>query len=376
MVSLSDFLFFSVHVCDGFVFSVVFCYTCYTTAMASLYSRARSPYWWIAFYDATGKRRCESTGKRLDSVKETREARQLRASKEVAEMNAPASERSTHDLGKWVQPWITSRFAQQANTLESYTLTWNHLKGFLDLKSIRAAEQIRREHCYEYLEHRQRKVCRNTAIHDLVVLRLILNEAVKRGWITQNPAAKLGLKKDTPKLKPEITAQEAAIIEENLRNLPERMQIAWKIAWAQGCRLAETALPLSDVDLKKGLITFTQKGNRRHTTRLHPDLTPLFRKLKREKKTRTWEFSRNASRDWARVFKSLGLPHLTFHSTRVTVITKMARSGKVNEQQAMRFIGHASEQVHLIYQRLKTSDLDSCLEALGAPSLKGKPKKP
>jgi len=352
--------------------------------MASLYQRARSPYWWIQWVDATGKRKLESTGCRINSVSDTRLARQKRAQKEVIEQSDRPSARKERDLSVWVHKWIASRYAKQPHTLESYTLTWVHLLRFLESKDICSADGIRREHSFEYLEWRQspkgrapgskENVCRNTAIHDLVVLRLVLNEAVKRTWIVANPASKLGLKRDAPAEKPEFTEEQAKIVLAALPTLPDWMEISWKIAWHQGCRLAETSLPLKDVNLKRELITFTLKGGKRHTTRLNPALKPLFVKLIKEKKAVTWEFSRNASRDWSRVFKSLGMEGIGFHSTRVTVITKMARSGAVNEQQAMRFIGHASEQVHAIYQRLNTTDLDSCIDAL-TPS-KGKRRKP
>lgn len=331
--------------------------------MSCLYKRPDSPYWWVKFTDASGKVRQESTGCRYASVAETRKARSVRAEKEIVEREAAPKERNERRLKIWVQPWISGRYAKQKHTLESYNIAWGHLLRFFTTKGVTGAEGVRREHCFEYLEVRQREgACRNTAIHDLVVLRVVLFEAVARGWIVANPASKLGLKKDAPTEKREFTDKEAEII--FAAKLPEWAQISWAIAWYQGCRLAETSLPLDDVDLKRGLITLTLKGGKRHTTRLHPKLNPLFTKLKKAKAQRTWEFTRNASRDWARIFKRLGFEGVGFHSTRVTAITKMARSGKVNEQQAMRFIGHASEQVHQIYQRLKTSDLDSCVEAL------------
>jgi hypothetical protein len=165
--------------------------------MASLYKRTRSPFWWVAYFDPSGRRKCESTGFRFDSVKETRSARHDPATKEMEEMKAPASERSRHELGRWVQLWIDSSYAMQPHTLESYTLTWKKLLAFFEANRVFTAEQIRREHCFKYLDWRQQGgACRNTAIHDLVVLRVILNEAVKREWITGNPVSKLGLRKD------------------------------------------------------------------------------------------------------------------------------------------------------------------------------------
>lgn len=303
---------------------------------------------------------------------ETREARKKKAEKEVIERNAAPSERNDRHLSKWVQPWITSTYIKQEQTLESYSLAWKWLLEFFTLKGIRTAEQIRREHCHEYLNWRQgiengvkirEGAGRNTAIHDLVILRKILNEAVAMTWIVTNPAAKLGLKKDAPHQKQEFSDVQLAIIWRKLPTLPEWAQISWRIAWAQGCRLAETSFPLRDVDFKNNTVTLTLKGGKRHTTALNPTIKLLLQNLKRKKKTVTWNFTRNASRDWSRIFKNLGIEGMTFHSTRVSAITRLARAG-INEQQTMRFIGHSSEQVHAIYQRLKASDLTACTDAL------------
>ena len=72
----------------------------------------------------------------------------------------------------------------------------------------------------------------------------------------------------------------------------------------------------------------------------------------------TYEMTAQRARNWHRFFRRIGLPHLSFHCTRVTVITRLARAG-VPEQQAMRFIGHATLEVHRIYQKLKPGDLSS-----------------
>ena len=334
--------------------------------MASIYRRKDSKYWWVKWFDASGRVRQESTGLRIDSVAETREARRLRAQREAEELRAPREDRNQKLLDRWVPRWLGTRFAKQPNTLESYLGAWNHLFGFFKSRDLLIADRIRREHCFEYLEKRIKAASRNTAIHDLAILRLILNEAVRRNWIDKNPASALRLKKDIPSERPEITEAERILIEKALKKKPDWMKVSWAIAWHQGCRLAETSVPLKDVDLKNRMITFTIKGGRRHTTRLHPDLVPLFNRLKREKKKVTWDFRRSASRDWSRFFKKIGLGHLTFHSTRVTVITRLARSGTVNEQMAMRFIGHCSSEIHAIYQRLQAVDLDGCLDALKA----------
>jgi integrase len=321
--------------------------------------------------DDTGHLFSESTGKRWDSVQQSREAKKLRAAKEVEERTAPPRERSERELNAWVPRWLASTYKSQENTLESYLGAFESLMNFLEEHKVRSASQITRKMCFDYIDWRQLKenggigegACRNTAIHNLRVLRLILNEAINREHILKNPASKMGLKPDAAAEKPEITAAQRAAVEAS--PLPDWQRISWAIAINQGCRLAETSLPLSDVDFTNDTITFTIKGKRRHTTKLVPDLKPLLQELKDTGCHLTWgPFHRNASRDWSRTLEDLGMP-FTFHSTRVTVITKLARAG-VNEQQAIRFIGHCSSEVHAVYTRLKVDDLGACVQALSA----------
>lgn len=337
--------------------------------MAFLYKRARSPYWWIRYLDDTGHTISESTGKRWDSVQQSREAKQIRAAKEVMERAAPPKERSERELSSWVPRWLATTYKSQENTLEAYLGAFGSLMRFFGEQNVRSASQITRAMCFDYIDWRQRKenggtgdgACRNTALHNLRILRIILNEAIEREHIKKNPASKMGLKPDAPAEKHEITEEQRAVVESS--NLTDWQRISWAIAINQGCRLAETSLPLSDVDFANDTITFTLKGKRRFTTKLMPDLKPMLQKLKDSGCHLTWgPFHRNASRDWSRHLESLGMP-FTFHSTRVTVITKLARAG-VNEQQAIRFIGHCSSEVHAIYTRLKVDDLGACVKAL------------
>jgi hypothetical protein len=332
--------------------------------MAFLYKRARSPFWWIRYLDDTGHPVSESTGKRWDSVQQSREARKIRATKEVGERSAPPRERGERDLKTWVPAWMASTYKSQENTLESYLGAFATLMTFFEERNVRSASQITRKMCFDFLEWRIEGGCsRNTAILNLRILRLILNEAVAREHILKNPASKMGLRPDSVKEKPEITDAQRQIVE--AARLSDWQRISWAIAIHQGCRLAETSLPLSAVDLENDTITFTIKGNRRHTTRLMPALKPMLQQLKDDGCHVTWgPFHRNASRDWSRTLKDLGMP-FTFHSTRVTVITRLARAG-VNEQQAIRFIGHCSSEVHAVYTRLKVDDLGACVKALSA----------
>lgn len=342
--------------------------------MAFLYKRARSPYWYIRYLDEAGRKISESTGMRLDSVNETREARKLRATREVIERSAAPRERGERDLRNWVPRWLASSYKNQETTLEAYLGAFEGLMTYFESLNVSTASQITRKMCFDYIDWRQlrkkgdidAKTGRNTAIQHLRILRLILNEALAREHITANPAAKMGLKPDAAAEKSEITEEQRTQVEASLT--ADWQKVSWAIAIRQGCRLAETALPLSDIDFENDTITFTIKGRRRHTTRLIPDLKPILLDLKEKGHKWTWgPYRRNASRDWSRHLKRVGMP-FTFHSTRVTVITKLARAG-VNEQQAIRFIGHCSSEVHQIYTKLRVCDLDACAVALSLSPL-------
>jgi integrase len=89
----------------------------------------------------------------------------------------------------------------------------------------------------------------------------------------------------------------------------------------------------------------------------------LIDELKKQKATHTCILPKMAAKEWHFFFKEVGLPHLSFHSTRVTVVTKMARAG-INQQQAMRYVGHASETVHRVYQRLTALDVAGVTQAV------------
>jgi integrase len=147
------------------------------------------------------------------------------------------------------------------------------------------------------------------------------------------------------------------------------MTITFEIAVHQGCRLTETQLPLTSVDLRANTIRFTGKGRngvpKVFTTALHPGLRPLMLQLVDAGAVVTCTHPKMSSVHWFKFLNEIGLGHLCFHCTRVTVITRLARAG-VPIQQAMRFVGHSSEQVHAIYQKLKSDDLSACTSALAS----------
>jgi site-specific recombinase XerD len=121
----------------------------------------------------------------------------------------------TQDMIVWVPEWFRVRYSNSPLTLTKYLESWHAISVFFEERRIRRAEQVRREDVISFVEWRQqptnggvRAASRNTALHDLKVLRAILYEALRRGWANQNVAARLGLRSDKLREKPEFTQEQ------------------------------------------------------------------------------------------------------------------------------------------------------------------------
>lgn len=336
--------------------------------MASLFKRNGSPNWWISFRDK-GKRKHRSTRFRYDIGADTRKAREECARLTYEEhKHAAISEDSRFET--WVPDFMERRYGGKVRTRERYETAWRNWLLYFDKLGIASPVEITYQHIIGYIKWRRDpketgvyKCGRNTAIMEIKFLGLVLQEAIRLGFIVTNLARGLGLTKDKPAVKPEITTDEERRIREELPNWPEWMQVAFEISMATGCRLRETVLDFREIDFQSGIIHFTQKGDRPHSTILPPELVPLFKRLKAKGRKTTLDMPARPSKDWRRFFRSLGMPHLCFHCCRVTVVTRLARAG-VSERLAMRFVGHASSTIHRVYTRLQVDDLQACVEAL------------
>lgn len=334
--------------------------------MASLYRRRDSPFLWLK-RRAGGKVVSESTGLRWAFPAEARQARARRAAAEVEER---ATGRMRGDWA-WVDGWLTLRYAASPPTLRRARDHWRCLLAFLGEASVHAPAAVTREACLAFAEWRQvkrtgfRRASLNAALQELSFLGLVLDEAIRRQLASTNPARKLGIRKSPPPEKPALTEAQIRRVEKELgrKEWPGWMRVAWIIACAQGCRLRETGIPLDAIDEKRGTITFGKTKTVPFTTALHPRVAALKRELAATGATVTCAVPENASELFAKVFHRLGMKGVTFHSTRVTVVSRLARAG-VSQSQAMRFVGHASPTVHRIYQRLGVEDLGACLRAL------------
>ncbi len=353
----------------------------------SVYQRGKRPTWYVA-YDCPvrGCRVNESSGHRIDAVNSKLLAYAYAREKSFSGI-AHGEHRDHEHWEAWAENWLRGRYRQQAKTLTSYLGAWKHLSFFLRQRNIVRPRQLQYQDIVDFVHWREsqvkkksrRKVSRNTALHNVKVLSRLMREAVRRGYAQGNPCVKLNddVPADRPPEKPEFTDAQIALVRRELARRAKLgrpsdwMAIAFEIALHQGCRLSATQIPMERIDFARGTITFHEKGGKQFTAPMHPGLRPLLERLRDEGRTVTCTLPFHAPRNFTRVMRAIGLPH-TFHSTRVTVITRMAR-GDITEQKAMAYVFLSDWATNEIYTKLKPQDVSGVPAALALPALSPAP---
>jgi len=331
--------------------------------MASLTKKADSPFWQLKWKSPTGWKRT-TTALRHDDPNDTAKAHELRAKAEAAEYRESAP--ATQGWG-WVEAFFAS-CGSQPRTIERYAGGWRWVQLFLSDQRI-GLTAIRYHHVHKYIEWRVgrkkktgKRAGRNTAIQEVKILAMVMGEAVRREMIPANPLAELKLRRDPAPKKRAFTDDEITRCRAALATCPDWMQIAFEISLCTGCRLSDTRIPLSSIDLDSTPPTMTfpvPKGGpeKAFSIPIPTQLLPMFRKMKRDKRAFTFDaFPFQPSRRWQQFFEVVGIEGVCFHCLRVTKITRMRREG-VPREVAMRLVNHSSELIHQLYDRHQVRDL-------------------
>ena len=271
----------------------------------------------------------------------------------------------------WVPSYLRTRYGANERTAVVYAKEWISIREFLDLRGITGPDMLDRQAAYDYCDWRssQKKhksgklVSKNTALMELKLLALLMDEAVKMGIAEANPIRRLGIKSVDPAMKPEISTEEEAMIRQSLRSEPDWMAIAFHVGISTGLRWGNCAIradqvrwPLDDILIDK------PKGGRKREFAI-----PIYDSVRSE-----LEAMRDAGRRalftvppkdleiiglvWRRFFDRIGLPGHCFHCTRVTFISRGMRAG-IPEHVMMRMVNHGSRLVSRIYQRWTHEDV-------------------
>lgn len=337
--------------------------------MASLFKMSGKPFWYLR-HKVGGDWKKSSTGLRHDDPNETAKAQELRALAEAKEYR----ESPAVSVGwGWVEPFLsTSGIAPRS--VERYTGAWRWVMMFLAEQRI-DVHGVRYAHVSEYIDWRVgrkkktgKRAGRNTAIQEVKILAMVMNEAVRRGLVTANPLVALKLRRDEVPKKRVFTDEEIDRCRVALAGCPEWMGVAFEISLCTGCRLRETRIPMDCIDLDGDTpaITFpAPKGGAKaaFSVPIPSKLVPMFQKMKKDGRTHTIEaFPFQPSRRWQQFFQVLGIEGVCFHCLRATKVTLMRRQG-VPREAAMRLVNHSSELIHQLYDRHRVQDLAKWADA-------------
>jgi len=387
--------------------------------MASLYKRKGTNVWWLKWANPLKPRRARverfSTGYAIGDPIAYRKAVQLKNEYALKESIGARSVRE-HPFAQWVVDYLQASHAGSPATLCRYLSVWKTMAAYLATQNIVTPGQITRQVCLAYvpwrLQHlphlngrppcgigrlnpplsgkvipQGRRVCRNTAIFEIKFLSKLLTEAVIREWLPFNPCVHLKLKRDPPRVKDEITDEQFQLIRRELdrrlaraKTVEEKrnadfLSVSFEIAWHQGLRLSETWIELKHVNLQTGLMRIRAKGNTHYEPPINPALRPLFLRLKKEGRRYTYERPHLYGLKWFDFFDALrqrhaGFENISFHSTRVTLESRMERAG-APEAVVMKLLNHSGTSgttVHRIYRRVLHSEVNRYWSATDTPA--------
>lgn len=347
--------------------------------MASLYKQSASTFWWLKWRNPkSGRVERFSTKRDWRDERQTREAIQIRAEYSLREAQFAAVNHD-HPFHEWVMDYLLTQHQASPRTRQRYRTTWLTLQLFLDAQGILTPAQVKREHCHAFLRWRmelahlngRKPISHNTALLELKLLVKLMQEACNRGYIEANPCLHLRIRKAQPAPRDEMTPEQEQIILDEINRkarepmarpeIVEFLKTSFEIARFQGVRLSETHFPLGHVNLARNEITILAKGGEYFTAPLNPRLRPLFERLIAEGRTQTYQKPRMPSLVWFKFFERLrrkhpGFERVSFHSTRVSVISRIERAG-APETLCMKIVNHASTSVHRHYRKVRSDEL-------------------
>lgn len=350
--------------------------------MASTYTRAGSPYIWLRFKDEEGKWIGRPTSYRADNIGDRRQAKLVARDLSLKERESrPVSGAEYFD--EWVPQWMADRYGK-SQTAIVYKRHWRQLCTFLAEKKLTAPRQFQYRHVAAYMTWRTtpkkrgatgRKTAtsRNTAIHELKFMGLVMKEAVRREFCASNPCLRMDLRRDAAAEKTPWTDEEIAMVAKRIAPLCHWIRCTFYLGLYQAARLRQIPR-ISSMDFTRNVITYdVTKGDKPFSHPMDERGRVILRALVDERLNEDpnavflCQIPAAPSVEWRDLLDGLGLTHLSHHGLRVTWITRAAKA-RVHVSQAKRFVNHGSTAVHEIYQKLSVSDIEDVPMQVPLPS--------
>jgi integrase len=370
--------------------------------MASLHKdpRGKSPYWYVAFTLADGRRAFRST-RQTDRKKAAEVARTLEKAASAARRN----ELTEVHVRRWMDELLESTGQSPVRniTVKSFALDWlrskrlvvNHASArryesaielFLSGLGARADKPLGGVTASDLAAYRdarlEEKVAGATLAQDIKAVRSMFGSARRQGLILSNPAEAIEM--------PRERAHERVIFSvAELRALLGQASPEWVtltlLGWYTGGRLMDLArLCWEAIDLLGGTITFRQgKTDEKVIIPIHPELGSHLSSIAGDRGgplcptlSGTPSTGRDGlSQQFIKLMHQAGidprtvktskhaLPLKSFHSLRHSFTSSLANCG-VPADLRMKLTGHKSAKVHFGYTHPELEVLRNAIESL------------
>lgn len=370
--------------------------------MASIHKRDRSPYWWAAWRDSTGRLYYRST-------KQTEKHKALAFALECerAEKHATAgtlTESQARDIlasimdrtqtgdtlrnpkaGAWLLEWVESKEASKAETTGiRYRHTVEDFIRYLGPRAERPLIAIVPRDIQGFIDLRARqKVGPSTLNVDGKILRAAFTRARKMGLITSNPG-------EAVELPARRSIERGTFTPAEVELLVNAAEGEWKtlilVGYYTGARLSECCrVKWKDIDFTSGTISFpVTKTGKPHMLPLHSELTKHFEGIAGDApgpvvphlSSVRVSGRRGLSQHFLGIMEKAGLDaekvegagkrqlhRRTFHALRHSFTSALANAGVAPEIR-MKLTGHKSADVHRGYTHHELNTLKLALAKL------------
>lgn len=372
--------------------------------MASIHRRARSPFWWAAWRDSTGRLYYRST-KQTDKHKATAFALECERAEKHATAGTLTEAQAREIVGsilertqtgdvlrnpstrEWLNDWLESKETHKAETTAvRYRQTVNRFLKYLGPRAAQPLVAITPRDIQGFINLRHKEgVSPSTINVDGKTLRAALTRARKLNLISHNPAEAVDLPARESIERGTFTPSEIAL-------LITAAEGEWKtlilLGYYTGARLSECcSVEWADVDFVKHTITFKKTksgGGKPHIMPLHPELEKRLQsiagdipgKIMPDLGSVRISGRRGLSRHFLDVMAKAGLDaqkvsgsgtrklhKRSFHALRHTFTSGLANAG-VPPELRMKLTGHKSVAVHGGYTHHELKALSAALAKL------------
>jgi integrase len=379
--------------------------------MATVVKKERSPYWYCAFTDPTGRRLKKSTGvtarskalqmclqwQRAADLARQRALTEDRAREVISEILASVHGGEglrTFTVRKWFDHFRKIKAKSRSQkTAAKYEQLAREFLDFLGPKADLNILAITSDDVRKFREQREATGLSATTLNDdLTILSAIFNGAWRDHVISNNPCTAIEAARDN--LTPTKRKKQPFTLEQ-IKALLAKTKGDWhgliKIAFYTGARLENCAnLRFRNLDYSdQAVVVFENysKHGDEHRVPMHPALEDYLLTLKPKTKS-TDEFLfpsladrivTNLSKQFRKLMAAAGIKNwkvreagngaardvwaLGFHSFRRTHVTALANAG-VSEERRMAITAHATREVHKGYTHHELAQLQNAVALL------------